>query len=56
MADFQTGGWLAGKKKYVYGAVAVMGVIAAYLVGDVGLTDSLKSLWTAISGTPVVTP
>lgn len=51
MADFQTGGWLANKKKWVYGGVAVLGVVAAYLVGDVGLTESLKALWAAIGGT-----
>lgn len=43
-------GILAGKKTYVTAVVAIISTVAAYLVGDVQLTDAAQLILTSILG------
>ncbi|HYF88962.1 hypothetical protein [Azospirillum sp.] len=44
------GGQLAGKRKLVMTVVAVVGLIGAYLVGDVSALDALQQLVPVLLG------
>lgn len=44
---------LKGYKTYITAGVAVLGAIAAYLVGDVGLADTAQIVLTAILGATI---
>jgi uncharacterized membrane-anchored protein len=44
------GGFLAGKKTYIVGILAVVGAIATYLTGDTTLTDTIQLVVTAVLG------
>ena len=48
MASIAEGGWLSGKKTYITAAVGLIGVVAAYLTGDMGLPAALTGGWIAI--------
>ena len=41
---------LSGYKTYVTGGVAIVGAVAAYLVGDMTLADSAQLVVTALLG------
>jgi hypothetical protein len=41
---------LQGYKTYITGAVAILGAIGAYLVGDVSLVDTAQIVVTALLG------
>jgi len=43
MSRILTGGWLAGRKTYVAGALSLIGTAAAYLTGDLTLADALQT-------------
>ena len=42
------GGWFSGKKTYIAAFVGVVGVVAGYLTGDLGLTTALAGGWVAV--------
>lgn len=44
---------LKGYKTYVTAAVTVIGAVAAYLVGDVGLADTIQLVVTAVLGATI---
>lgn len=44
---------LKGYKTYITAAVAVVGAVAAYLVGDVALADAAQLVLTAILGATI---
>lgn len=44
---------LKGYKTYITAAVAVIGAIAAYLVGDIAVADAAQLILTAILGATV---
>lgn len=48
MSYILTGGWLKGYRTYVLAAIAALGVVAQYLVGDVTLTETISGLATAL--------
>lgn len=44
---------LKGYKTYVTAGVAVIAAVAAYLVGDVGLADTIQIVVTAVLGATI---
>lgn len=44
---------LKGYKTYIMAGVTVIGAVAAYLVGDVGLADTAQLVVTAIVGATI---
>ena len=44
---------LKGYKTYVVAAVAVIGAVASYLVGDIALADAVQLSLTAVLGATV---
>lgn len=50
MAKFLEGGFLKGKKTYVTGALAILGTIGAYLVGDIGMVEGIQLIVPAVMG------
>lgn len=39
-----TGGWLAGRKGAVLAVAGVLGVVAAYLIGEASLLDVIRAV------------
>lgn len=48
MSKLLTGGWLAGKKTYVTGALTILGSLGAYLAGEMPLPDVLQTAVPAV--------
>lgn len=46
-------GKFKGKKTYITAAVAVIGAVASYLVGDLALADASQIILTAVLGATV---
>lgn len=44
---------LSGYKTYITAAVAVIGAVAAYLVGDMALSDAVQLVVTAVLGATI---
>ena len=44
---------LKGKKTYVTATLAVIGAVAAYLVGDIALADAAQLVLTAVLGATI---
>ena len=45
-----SGGFLAGYRTYIFGALMVLNVIAQYLVGDIGIMDLTGQLPELLAG------
>ena len=48
-----SGGFLAGYKTYIVAAMGVLGAVAGYLTGDVGLADAVQLMLTAVLGATI---
>ena len=48
-----SGGFLAGYKTYIVAAMGVLGAVAGYLTGDVGLADAVQLMLTAVMGATI---
>ncbi len=51
MADLRNGGWLASRKRLVALVLAALPFVAAYLTGDISLTDLAVNL-VSVLGVP----
>ena len=46
-------GKFKGKKTYITAGVAIIGAVAAYLVGDLALAETSQLILTAVLGTTI---
>lgn len=50
-----TGGFLAGNRTYIVGAVAIITAVASYLTGDADLQATLGKVWELCVGLGLIT-